>query len=285
MSKTHVLPQVPPWEEPGWPTLLVCAAANVSDPGAAPPGRGVTSFTFSAAEMGGPLVGGVETEYVREALRRDAPARLHAPGRGRDVRRGDLAVDGQADAPERPLPDGDGERPARRVAAEPAPARVVRHASRADAARRGITGSGHSSRPSLRPGEFERPSGARAVARASARGTSSVPRPTPRYLLKELLGWNSINDKFLYVTDGGHYENLGLVELLRRGCRHIYCFDASGGRQLAPLGDAIALARSELGVEISFPNGELEQAEREEDGVAKARARPGRSPTCAPTRR
>ncbi len=32
----------------GWPTLLICAAANVSDPGATPPGRGVTSFTFSA---------------------------------------------------------------------------------------------------------------------------------------------------------------------------------------------------------------------------------------------
>jgi hypothetical protein len=68
MSKTHVLPQTPGWDEPDWPTLLVCAAANVSDPGAAPPGRGVTSFTFSDAEMGGPLVGGIVTEYFEQRL-------------------------------------------------------------------------------------------------------------------------------------------------------------------------------------------------------------------------
>ena len=54
-------------------------------------------------------------------------------------------------------------------------------------------------------------------------------RPRPEYLWKELFGRNRIDDKFLYVTDGGHYENLGLVELPRRGCGTIYCFDACGG--------------------------------------------------------
>jgi hypothetical protein len=88
--------------------------------------------------------------------------------------------------------------------------------------------------------------------------TGAMPRPTVWYLLKELLGWNSINDKFLYVTDGGHYENLGLLELLRRGCTQIYCLDASNGEPLGALGDAIALARSELGVEITFEPAELD---------------------------
>src|SRR5688572_33341177 len=55
----------------------------------------------------------------------------------------------------------------------------------------------------------------------------------------------------LYVSDGGHYDNLGLVELLRRGCRTIYCFDAGGGRTSGALADAIALARTELNVERS----------------------------------
>jgi hypothetical protein len=82
--------------------------------------------------------------------------------------------------------------------------------------------------------------------------TVTAPRPGPRYLLKEMLGWNSVNDPFLYVTDGGHYENLGLVELLRRGCTEIFCFDASGGTSMSALGDAIALARSELEVEIKI---------------------------------
>jgi len=76
------------------------------------------------------------------------------------------------------------------------------------------------------------------------------------YLFKELLGRNRIDDRYLYVSDGGHYENLGLVELLRRGCTEIYCLDASGvggdGAEFKTLGDAIALARSELNVEIEF---------------------------------
>ena len=70
----------------------------------------------------------------------------------------------------------------------------------------------------------------RTEARARSKSKRLRPRPRPRYLLKELLGWNSVNDKYLYVTDGGHYENLGLVELLRRGCTKIYCLDASGRR-------------------------------------------------------
>ncbi|GAB3677212.1 patatin-like phospholipase family protein [Angustibacter aerolatus] len=78
-------------------------------------------------------------------------------------------------------------------------------------------------------------------------------RPRPSQLWRELLGMNALNGKFLFVSDGGHYENLGLVELLRRGCTEVFCFDASGGSPEAmdSLGDAIALARTELGVEIS----------------------------------
>lgn len=89
-----------------------------------------------------------------------------------------------------------------------------------------------------------------------------IPRAGPKYLLKEMCGWNSVNDPYLYVTDGGHYENLGLVELLRRGCTEIFCFDATGGKNLNALGDAIALARSELNVEID----QLDPAPLTEDG-------------------
>jgi hypothetical protein len=77
-------------------------------------------------------------------------------------------------------------------------------------------------------------------------------RARPSYLLRELIGRNRVDARYLYVTDGGHYENLGLVELLRRGCTEVYCFDASGGGGFRELGDAVALARSELGVEITI---------------------------------
>jgi rhodanese-related sulfurtransferase len=67
-----------------------------------------------------------------------------------------------------------------------------------------------------------------------------------------MIGRNDVNARYLYVTDGGHYENLGLVELLRRGCTRVFCLDASGGSVGGELGDAVAIARSELGVEIKL---------------------------------
>jgi len=59
------------------------------------------------------------------------------------------------------------------------------------------------------------------------------------------------------VTDGGHYENLGLVELLRRGCSEIYVFDASND-DFSAIGDAVTLARSELEVDVKVDFKSLE---------------------------
>jgi hypothetical protein len=204
-------------EDRTWPTLLVCAAANISDPGATPPGRPVTSFTFSAHAVGGPLVGAVPTEEMENAF---ATRR----------RRRDLTL----------------------MAA--------------------VAMSGAAISPSM--GKMTRRSLTFLMALANVRLGVWVPNPRwvaslddtgerrrygrarPWYLLCELLGRNRIDARYLYVTDGGHYENLGLVELLRRGCTQIYCFDASGvgrGRaEFEALGEAIALARGELGVEIEF---------------------------------
>ena len=74
------------------------------------------------------------------------------------------------------------------------------------------------------------------------------------YFAREIFGLHPSTGRMLLCTDGGHYDNLGLVELLRRRCKVIYCIDASGAS--VPLADALAgaitLAREELGVEISF---------------------------------
>jgi hypothetical protein len=48
-----------------------------------------------------------------------------------------------------------------------------------------------------------------------------VRRPGLLYLLREMVGRNGLRNRYVYVTDGGHWKNLGLVELLRRGCQHI----------------------------------------------------------------
>src|SRR6478735_918938 len=52
----------------------------------------------------------------------------------------------------------------------------------------------------------------------------------------------------LFITDGGHWDNLGLVELLRRRCDEIYCIDASADppHSFDALRQAIALASLEL---------------------------------------
>lgn len=77
-------------------------------------------------------------------------------------------------------------------------------------------------------------------------------RPRATYLIKEMFSLYRLTDRYLYVTDGGHWENLGLVELLRRGCTEIYVLDASGDsvETFNTIGQAMALARIELGVEV-----------------------------------
>jgi hypothetical protein len=48
------------------------------------------------------------------------------------------------------------------------------------------------------------------------------------YLLKEIAGIHDLDDRFVYVTDGGQFDNLGLLELLARRCRRVVAVDASG---------------------------------------------------------
>ncbi|CRK55531.1 hypothetical protein [Alloactinosynnema sp. L-07] len=76
--------------------------------------------------------------------------------------------------------------------------------------------------------------------------------PGALYVLREAMGITKSNHRYIYLTDGGHWENLGLVELLRRRCTHVLCFDASCDIKGAGLdiGRAIALARSDLDAEV-----------------------------------
>jgi hypothetical protein len=76
--------------------------------------------------------------------------------------------------------------------------------------------------------------------------------PGAWYVLKEGLGLAGRSDKYIYVSDGGHWENLGLTELLRKRCSHIVVVDASGDRHLGDIARAVAIARAELGVEIQL---------------------------------
>ncbi len=203
-----------------WPTLLVCAAANVSDPGATPPGRGVTSFTFSATAIGGPLVGATETSVFEDRLGRNRARDITLPAA--------VAMSGAALSPSM------GKQTRRPLTFLLALANV----------RLGVWVPN--------PRHINEKWKQRGMGKPGKDRRDIYRMPRPIYLFRELLGRNRVDAKFLYVSDGGHYENLGLVELFRRGCTTIYCFDASGGAGFTALGDAIALARSELGVDVTI---------------------------------
>lgn len=94
----------------------------------------------------------------------------------------------------------------------------------------------------------------RYVRPAADGGRVRFPWVRLSYMFKELFGFYDLVDHHLYVTDGGHRENLGLVELLRRRCRTIVCVDASGDTpgSYATLRQAVDLARLEVGADVDL---------------------------------
>ena len=84
---------------------------------------------------------------------------------------------------------------------------------------------------------------------------AAAPRVHLGYLAKELFSrYHPSRDAFVYVADGGHRENLGLVELLRERPALAFCLDASGDRadSFQTLHEAIELARVELAVDVNI---------------------------------
>jgi hypothetical protein len=72
--------------------------------------------------------------------------------------------------------------------------------------------------------------------------------------LREAFGLTHARGRYIHLSDGGHFENLGLYELVRRGCRWILVSDAGCDEQYAfeDLGNAVRKIRIDLGIEIEF---------------------------------
>jgi hypothetical protein len=71
-------------------------------------------------------------------------------------------------------------------------------------------------------------------------------------LIKELTGSTNDTSPFVYLSDGGHFENMGMYELLRRRCRTIIVCDAEADGSLCfeGIGMAIRRARVDFGIEV-----------------------------------
>lgn len=73
-------------------------------------------------------------------------------------------------------------------------------------------------------------------------------------LLMELFGLTDDESPYVYLSDGGQFENLGIYELVRRRVKYIIACDASADPNLdfSDLGNAIRKCRSDFGAEIDI---------------------------------
>lgn len=96
------------------------------------------------------------------------------------------------------------------------------------------------------------------------------------YLLKELFATTDDSNHFLYLSDGGHFENLAIYELVRRRCRFIIAGDAEqdGCFVFESLGGLIRKCRIDFNVEIDIDVSRI--ARRDSAGLSQGHCAIGR---------
>jgi hypothetical protein len=79
------------------------------------------------------------------------------------------------------------------------------------------------------------------------------------YLLQDLIGKSDINNKYVCLSDGGHFDNMGLYELVRRRCNYIILGDGEQDENASceGLANAIRRCRIDFGVEIDLKLGPI----------------------------
>ncbi|MBE7189794.1 MAG: hypothetical protein INR67_16010, partial [Jatrophihabitans endophyticus] len=239
------------------PRLVICATANTDQPGVVPTGRGCAPFTFSpdyaGISSGAMFRGGgavrtnsawlAEREFgdpVRAAWNAELRAESGTTVTGLGMTTEDLEICGNGmTLMDMVAVSG--------AAVSPAMGRMTRPSLRL------VLGVAN-----VRLGMWvPNPMHPRWAADADCTGwvqrlRRQLRQPGLLALWREIIGGITLNGAWLYVTDGGHYENLGLVEALRRGATEIVVLDASGDRPftLSTFGEAVETARADLGVEI-----------------------------------
>jgi hypothetical protein len=78
-----------------------------------------------------------------------------------------------------------------------------------------------------------------------------------RAFVDEMLGLTNKDNPWVYLSDGGHFENLGLYEMVLRRCHTIVVVDASADPafEFEDLGNALRKIRVDLGIPIEFKGG------------------------------
>jgi hypothetical protein len=99
------------------------------------------------------------------------------------------------------------------------------------------------------------------LAHDFAEKTNYWPTFWPYCNLSELFGLSNLKRWRVNLSDGGHIENLGAFELLKRRCKLIISIDAGADPQyeFSDLKNLISRARNELGLSIEFRTDPEEQ--------------------------
>jgi Patatin-like phospholipase len=90
------------------------------------------------------------------------------------------------------------------------------------------------------------------------RGEDSYTKQGPDFAIKPLIdeafGLTTDDKRYVYLSDGGHFEDLGLYEMVRRRCRFIVVIDAGEDANFAfeDLGNAVRKIYIDLGIRIDF---------------------------------
>lgn len=75
------------------------------------------------------------------------------------------------------------------------------------------------------------------------------------YMFRDMFG-RGLNESqsYVHLSDGGHFENLGIYELVRRKCKLIFAFDAGADPlfQFSDLGRVTELIRVDFGAKLSI---------------------------------
>jgi Patatin-like phospholipase len=95
-----------------------------------------------------------------------------------------------------------------------------------------------------------------------------APKSSVEPVIDEALGLTDDKNQYVYLTDGGHFDNLGLYEMVLRRCHVIVVSDAAADSEyrFGDLGNAIRKIRIDLGVPIEFTALPIFRSENEQCG-------------------
>jgi hypothetical protein len=95
-------------------------------------------------------------------------------------------------------------------------------------------------------------------------------------VIKEIFGIYSVNGSYINISDGGHLDNIGVYELLRRRCKYIIVGDAEADKTMKfeALSYIIRLARIDFGIDIKIDISDIKPDE--ETGFSRSHCTVGR---------